>query len=696
MVGAKFIVRGIEVSLLETAQRVSSDPELIETQIRDRASEVVRAYRHSWDVYSELIQNSVDAINRRYRILNDPDFYLYGEIRERFPDFESDMSYTGRIEIKVDVRDREIEIRDNGVGIVREDIEEFLLPEGTDKSMGQEYGFKGYGLTYVAFISKKFYLASQPFVPASSQAHEFSLRGLFDWLTSDNGEVPFPSEPIPDTVPIEDDFDDEWSTIVKVKLFDDYSTRFPAVSSAEQAIELTDSERRLEGFKYILRTRTAIGNTRVLFSTAPIVPITVTLSVIFPDGSTVEDTTVPYQYCHPREHREIAADAYEFADYVERLHRAGFTRNFRGLYHTVKDETVGERRPIECDYALGVISSRRLSNIEAELGLDEFETGDVGISYGVYLAIDGMPTGLRIDDWDTKGAFLKRYFVVVDASLDVSDQLDPGRKGISRYYAQKISDRAIELLNSSTVGSSDPLARYAARYLDHGRGREDGGLPTQDFQERLIQVRDEGTQQEEANPELLNKLRAVSSLTFFPTDEQEVIALFYELLTEEFIKGYRTLYLGGSRAAYDAAFEYEIDCVEDNIHPEDALGIGQVLVENVKGRGRTTYVHSDHYAGRTYLPQLCVDFKRNIGGFLDEVIQRSSSSSKHPQMIDLLITWDSEIPASISSTAYTIDLLPDNRRVFHSTTHRLGLIREYSTEIWCIVLKEVLNRISVE
>src|SRR5688572_7520802 len=152
------------MSLLDTAQRMSSDPALVESQTQARVRAIIRAYRHSWAIYSELIQNSVDAINRRFTINNDSDFHLYSTFRDEHPGFNADPAFRGRIQIAIDVQDRSIEIRDNGVGIEADHIEEFLLPEGSDKRLGQEYGFKGFGLTYAAFISTDFYLRTHFFV----------------------------------------------------------------------------------------------------------------------------------------------------------------------------------------------------------------------------------------------------------------------------------------------------------------------------------------------------------------------------------------------------------------------------------------------------------------------------------------------------------------------------------------------------
>jgi hypothetical protein len=192
------------MSIIQRAQEKAADLASVENRLKSEIEEIIRAYRHSWDIYSELLQNSVDAINRRYRILNDPDFYLYESYRQKFSGLESNSAYVGHIQITINIPERTIEVMDNGVGILSEKLEDFLLPKGGDKPVTYEYGFKGYGLTFIAFISTEFRIMSRPFLPLDSQAHELHLNGLFDWLADENSTVSFPSGPVPDTSTTQD------------------------------------------------------------------------------------------------------------------------------------------------------------------------------------------------------------------------------------------------------------------------------------------------------------------------------------------------------------------------------------------------------------------------------------------------------------------------------------------------------------
>lgn len=323
------------MSLLQTARDRISDPGQVESQTKREAKEIVRAYRHLWDVYAELLQNAVDAINRRFKILNDPSFHLYDEHREEIASLGIDRAYTGRIRIRIDVQSREIEVRDNGVGIPPDRIEEFLLPEGSDKIMGSEYGFKGYGLTFAAFISRQFSIKSRSFLSAADESYELGLDGLFDWLVSDDESLAFPDSPTPDVTASTEPLEEEWNTSIRVKLADDYISFFPAIASIEKALQLANDRSNLDGLEHILRTRTAVGNTKVLFNKAPIVPLEVILEVTYADGEAPIERNIPYRYDHPKDHAEVSVTSYDFRDYSENYRRPSFPKDFRALHHIV-------------------------------------------------------------------------------------------------------------------------------------------------------------------------------------------------------------------------------------------------------------------------------------------------------------------------------------------------------------------------
>lgn len=176
---------------------------------------------------AETLQNSVDSINRRFRLLNDPSYYLYQKFKEENPTYE-DNNYQGKIFIEIDTRTNKIKICDNWTGIKKENLDEILLPKFSGKKMNQDYGFKGYGLTFVAFVSREFNIKSKYFI--TNKPYKYEINGVFDWVTDDEKEFPnFPKEPIQ----INNFEMDEWSTIIQIRLDDNYETRFDAVAALD-------------------------------------------------------------------------------------------------------------------------------------------------------------------------------------------------------------------------------------------------------------------------------------------------------------------------------------------------------------------------------------------------------------------------------------------------------------------------------
>lgn len=66
------------------------------SQIRSNIERIISSYRHIWDIYTELLQNSADAIIEK---------------------FGEDKIEQGRIELEINTEQREIIITDNGIGI---------------------------------------------------------------------------------------------------------------------------------------------------------------------------------------------------------------------------------------------------------------------------------------------------------------------------------------------------------------------------------------------------------------------------------------------------------------------------------------------------------------------------------------------------------------------------------------------------
>lgn len=679
------------MGLLDSARNIVGGR--LESDLRNRIQDVVRSYRYFWDPLGELLQNSVDAINRRHGVMNDPNHYLHQSLRQQF-EIHTDMSYKGRILIEIWPAERKLKVSDNGVGIPRDEIERLLLPEGTNKLKGKEYGYKGKGLTYVAFASQVFKLKTKFF--AQSDTHEIALDGLLDWMIDNEGTVNFPNNPIPNVTQTTEECSDEFNTEITATLADNYDMVFSAISSLNHTFDLAREEKLLKGFEVVLRSKTAVGNTQALFNRQPYVDIETILRVYHDGDQGVWERIIPYRYYHPREHEEIHTRSYSFDAYMIELTKIGFDKSFRCLYFKELDVQIGQRLPINSDIHMSAVSSTRLRYINEELGLDKEGVSEAAISYGVHLAINGMPTGIRIDDWETRGHEMKKYYALADVSSQVSDELDPGRKGISHLRATQISDKARELRLKRVQfqnAQSEKFSSYVSRYLDWGGAPEPIFTEETDFEARVQEAKNQAEKDAREEPELFGKLERVSSLIHLPASEEEVRVLFHELLAKNVLKGYRTVYSSSTRALYDSAMTYELALDQGNLFPNDQLGFSSTMARELTRSGQNLYSHNRFYRRQKMQhPELCVEYKHNLDQFLQE-ISRPATTSKVAGDIDVLIVWSADISATIPQDMYTLSPITGDQRIYHGTTHRLSLISPESTDIYCIVLKDVLSTV---
>ena len=94
------------------------------SQIRSNIERIISSYRHIWDIYTELLQNSADAIIEQFG--------------------EENISQ-GKITLDINSDERTIIITDNGIGIEESTISKILV---TGKSLKRErnsgkFGFMG-------------------------------------------------------------------------------------------------------------------------------------------------------------------------------------------------------------------------------------------------------------------------------------------------------------------------------------------------------------------------------------------------------------------------------------------------------------------------------------------------------------------------------------------------------------------------
>ncbi|MDD7972476.1 ATP-binding protein [Roseinatronobacter alkalisoli] len=113
---------------LEAAGAV--DANVLASAKKREIKNILKSYVSNYDPLSELIQNAMDAVEKR---------------------FSSELSEKPKIKVVVNLQENSIEIIDNGCGFEEVEFRSFLAPSISFKSGGETRGNKGVGVTYIAY-----------------------------------------------------------------------------------------------------------------------------------------------------------------------------------------------------------------------------------------------------------------------------------------------------------------------------------------------------------------------------------------------------------------------------------------------------------------------------------------------------------------------------------------------------------------
>jgi Histidine kinase-, DNA gyrase B-, and HSP90-like ATPase len=109
-----------------------ADSEIISAAQKREIKNILKSYVGMYDSFSELIQNAMDAVDKRASI-------------------ESNGDYQKRLWLTIDLSENSFSITDNGIGFNQKEFESFLAPNISFKDGGKTRGNKGVGATYIGY-----------------------------------------------------------------------------------------------------------------------------------------------------------------------------------------------------------------------------------------------------------------------------------------------------------------------------------------------------------------------------------------------------------------------------------------------------------------------------------------------------------------------------------------------------------------
>lgn len=264
-----------------------ADPGIIAAAQRRQIENILKSYTGYYDLFSELIQNSLDAVEKR--------------IAER------DASYDPNLFIRIDQSEQEISVTDNGCGMSETEYKNFLRPNYSFKDVTMFRGCKGVGATYLAYGFNYMQVATKH----DGQSYSGVLKNGRNWVEDRTSTVSRPKVEVSNV--IHEAFGDiDRGTSITIRLVgENIRPRNLGWLGAETA----------EQWLSILRLYTAIGGIYLMGETSP--KIKIEIEVISPDGDQTTNAILESpEYLWPHEIIASTANISDFlADQKRRVER---------------------------------------------------------------------------------------------------------------------------------------------------------------------------------------------------------------------------------------------------------------------------------------------------------------------------------------------------------------------------------------
>lgn len=576
--------------------------------IRKEIASIRDSYHHYWDLLAELLQNSRDAITRKRKSGHNGPFF---------------------IKIEIDPASNSIDVLDNGSGITKDLLTEILAPGGGDKGSssdrGEEVGEKGVGLTYAVFSSNHFSILTKA---EGSELCGGIIRDAQRWLSGEGNATR------PEFEPSSSHQEVEASIQIGGKSYPlDTFTHIRASSVLPPEEDINLFQMNAAELRLLLRTRTAIGVTKNLFSDDVDQEFDTYLSLN--NSSAIAPIEVPSNFVAP--HTMVPArNLLPFEDVRSTFvaHGDNSTRRRYLNGKTVWARTTERVSNWEVDvYGVMFPDNDALSQLaQSVMGVpprDQDRDSQL-LENAIFVGTKGMPTGMKIPP-PTGGrypAYYKRCFFFVESP---NLKFDLGRKSLHYQYVRKLQSAVAKLF-----GEFEGIVRY------QGEARVEPGESVITPAERRAASQEVWRQAEELADLGESKIRYQKH-----PNEQEaaVAAIFHELVGAGVLSAYRSL-----RTGYSERYD----------------------------------LHARHVSTNRSI-NIVIEFKYS----LESLVRDLEDRKKYFADIDLLVAWDANV-GRLRQSGFLLEAV--GSAAYEGVTHELTVPLEGIAPIPVILLRTYLDR----
>ena len=626
--------------------------------------EIIGSYHSNYDVFAETVQNAVDAVEEKY--------YSLREEKDSNDQADVLLTYEPKIWVTVDLKQNEVRICDNGTGMDFETFQKSLSPafSGKDikKIIGKKMhfrGHKGMGLTFLAYGFNKIRLSTK----TDHNTFVGEMKDGRNWVKSP-----------------------EYESKPQCNASEEPAEIFNSISTGTCVTVRCDSESRpkrlsllaksFSEWECIFRTLTAIGYLNLNDDSDDFRKRTsIELTIVYTDDSE-ESGNIPFEYLYPH-----TAQGFRFLDleeyHSEHAEKTSIPKEhqnaYDGLYRVwSRDELrtwLNEEKRTYFEDLLDKYNPKVYSFFsygqpfwkELNRRMIGDERKSDRLAAGIQIASEHMPIGERYDAQVRYGTGNKNRIFII--SYFENARPDLGRKS----FENEIGEFSQEIANLSTdhfIANRELMKPSKERPSTHEEWKEKMA------EDRIEEARNQATGQ----PLELDDLSLLSE----PISEQEVVALFFELIGHGQLKAYTFLSVSGNEDQYDAVFEFDPPKDSELAHieysAEDPLGLDPSITSE----------------GLVKLNPKNCEFKFSLDGLIEDFGKPSSErGAKRFQDLRLVIAWQAGDYWKEDFALYPC-LLAEFRhmRRYHGVTHVMTRKSGSDHEIQVVLLKDIRDYLS--
>lgn len=615
-------INGLDPLTLLT-KKINLNGNSVISDVLDQASKgtvnnILKSYTGYFDVFSEPIQNALDACEKKSR---------------------TDKSYQPKIWITINIREKLIRIVDNGIGM---DLEQFcycFTPNVSFKKGENLRGNKGVGATYIAYGFNYVRLQTKQ----GGKSYSGIIQNCRSWVNDRTNHQPRPKF-------TESKF--EVSELESESSGSCIEIRMSGMDGEKPKSLSYYGTRNANNWFDVLRIVTPLGGI-YLDSTSKIKPL-VSVTVYDESNNKTELTSQNCEFYYPHEISglktqdltslvsEVKKQTGDPADIKKKI-RPEF-KNLDCLYEIFDSEQIISMNSrnlfTEEDivlireykiyaYCAHVSQAKTFDKFNESLGL---RSNAQIMKGGLLIASDTMPQG------DSYVIPLKRY-IGYQRNTFVTTHLRDGNPDLGRKVFQPeiktICEKISVLLTNTMIDY-----RWAIK-------ADSGSIPTLSPSNDLWSWKIDQSNHRAGNPFIYFETSKNLSLISNPREEQDVVALYHQLIGAGVIKGIK--FFGSTHhERYDAL----VLTLYDNsliYSSEDQLGVRDDIVDGGESEPKV------------------VEFKKTFDSLVDDF----EKEVKFENQIDFVICWDVEERYTRKYLLKSLMLDGEgNVRQFYGATHQ--------------------------